>query len=174
MKIRLLALWDVIRTSLWFVPTFMTFGAVGLSFLAISIDRNIERSYVEELGWFYAGGPEGARQMLATIAGSMITVAGVAFSITIVALALASQQFGPRMLRSFMPALRFCVVSLPLTGVQVHRLLRQVQHIREAVHRRRQVLQQERQEGVPYTPAALPCSLPAAAAAASPPRRLLR
>ena len=40
--------------------------------------------------------------MLSTIAGSMITVAGVTFSITIVALTLASQQFGPRLLRSFL------------------------------------------------------------------------
>lgn len=32
----------------------------------------------------------------------MITVAGVTFSITIVALALASQQFGPRLLRNFL------------------------------------------------------------------------
>ena len=32
----------------------------------------------------------------------MITVLGVVFSVTIVALALASQQFGPRMLRNFM------------------------------------------------------------------------
>jgi uncharacterized membrane protein len=40
--------------------------------------------------------------VLATIAGSTITVAGVVFSITIVALSLASSQFGPRLLRSFM------------------------------------------------------------------------
>ena len=39
--------------------------------------------------------------MLSTIAGSMITIAGVVFSITLVALSLASSQFGPRMLRNF-------------------------------------------------------------------------
>jgi uncharacterized membrane protein len=36
------------------------------------------------------------------IAGSMITVAGVVFSITIVVLSLASSQFGPRLIRNFM------------------------------------------------------------------------
>jgi len=40
--------------------------------------------------------------MLSAIASSMITVAGTAFSITLVALSLASSQFGPRMLRNFM------------------------------------------------------------------------
>jgi uncharacterized membrane protein len=40
--------------------------------------------------------------MLSTIAASMITVAGVTFSITIVALTLASQQFGPRLLRNLL------------------------------------------------------------------------
>ncbi len=47
-------------------------------------------------------GPEGAMTLLSTIAGSMITIAGVVFSITIVALTLASGQFGPRLLGNFM------------------------------------------------------------------------
>jgi uncharacterized membrane protein len=58
--------------------------------------------WIDEVGWIYSGGPEGAREVLSTIASSMITVAGVVFSITIVALTLASQQFGPRLLYSFM------------------------------------------------------------------------
>ena len=53
-------------------------------------------------GWIWAGGPEGARNVLATIAGSTITVAGVVFSVTIVSLTLASSQFGPRLLRTFL------------------------------------------------------------------------
>ena len=47
-------------------------------------------------------GAEGARGMLTAIASSMITVAGVAFSITIVTLSLASSQYTPRILRNFM------------------------------------------------------------------------
>ncbi len=48
------------------------------------------------------GGPEGARELMSTIASSMITVAGVVFSITIVSLQLASSQYGPRLLGNFM------------------------------------------------------------------------
>lgn len=46
----------------------------------------------------YLRDPEGARVLLSTVAGSMITVAGVAFSITVIALSLASSQLGPRLL----------------------------------------------------------------------------
>ena len=55
-------------------------------------------------GWqaLLSAGEEGARGMLAAIAGTMITVAGVAFSITIVTLSLASTQYTPRILRNFM------------------------------------------------------------------------
>ncbi len=40
--------------------------------------------------------------MLGVIAGSMITIAGVVFSMTLVALSLASSQLGPRLLHNFM------------------------------------------------------------------------
>jgi hypothetical protein len=49
-----------------------------------------------------AVGPEGARLVLSTIAGSMITVASLVFSMTLVALTLASSQLGPRLITRFM------------------------------------------------------------------------
>ncbi len=52
--------------------------------------------------WFYSGGADGARALLATLAASMVTIFGVVFSIVIVALTLASSQFGPRLLRTFL------------------------------------------------------------------------
>ena len=55
-----------------------------------------------DASWFVTFGPEGARAILSTIAGSMITVAGLTFSITMLTLQLASSQFGPRLLRSFL------------------------------------------------------------------------
>ena len=46
-------------------------------------------------------GPEGAMTLLSTIAGSMITIAGVVFSITIVALTLASGAIRPTAVGKF-------------------------------------------------------------------------
>jgi small-conductance mechanosensitive channel len=47
------------------------------------------------------GSADAGRQVLIAIAAAVITVVGVVFSITILALTLASQQFGPRMMRNF-------------------------------------------------------------------------
>lgn len=102
MKTQLLHLWDSVRASYWFVPALMALGSIGLATLLLSIDSRNRFTLADELGWLYAGGPEGARSVLSTVAGSMITVAGVVFSIVIVALVLATQQFGPRLLRNFM------------------------------------------------------------------------
>lgn len=93
--------WTAARDSFWFVPAVMTLAAAALSFATIAIDERVTFGFAANRNWGYAGGPDGARALLATIAGSMITVAGVSFSITIAALALSSSQYGPRLLRNF-------------------------------------------------------------------------
>ncbi|HAA29439.1 MAG TPA: DUF2254 domain-containing protein [Cyanobacteria bacterium UBA8553] len=101
-NIKLGKLWDSLHSSYWFVPTLMAASAIALAFTMLTLDRAGKSGPIEKLAWIYTGGPDGARTLLSTIAGSMITVAGTAFSITIVALTLASSQFGPRLLRNFM------------------------------------------------------------------------
>ncbi len=101
MKIRLVSIWEAFRTSFWFVPTVMAFGTLGFALGMVALDRAAEGTWLQRSGWIYRGGPEGARTLLSTVAGSVITVAGTVFSITIAALTLASSQFGPRMLHSF-------------------------------------------------------------------------
>ena len=74
-----------------------------LSLATIRLDRaTADRNWIATLGWTFTRGPEGSRAVLSTVAGSMMTITSVAFSITIVALQLASSQFGPRLLRNFM------------------------------------------------------------------------
>jgi uncharacterized membrane protein len=80
----------------------MALFAIGLSFLMVAIDQSVTKKWLGTLGWVYSGGTEGASAVLQTIASSMITIAGVVFSLTLVALSLASSQFGPRLLRNFM------------------------------------------------------------------------
>ncbi len=101
-KAHLLSLWETIRTSYWFVPSLLVVGAFALSQLTLWIDQAVETQWAQEVGWLYTGSAQGARALLATIASSMIGIAGVVFSITIVALTLASSQLGPRLLRNFM------------------------------------------------------------------------
>lgn len=103
MKTKIFSIWYQISSSYWFIPGVMLILAIGLSFLMVFLDNKaLETGWIESFDWLYANKPNGARSVLSTIAGSMITVAGVVFSITIVALTLASTQFGPRLLGNFM------------------------------------------------------------------------
>lgn len=92
----------ILRSSLWFVPTLVVLGSIiaahGLAEAGLHIPA-LSQSHLPSIFGF---GPEGSRAMLSAIATAMITVAGVAFSITIVALSLASTQYSPRVLRQFM------------------------------------------------------------------------
>ncbi len=93
---------DDIQTGFWFVPMAMLAAAAGLALFLLSVDRRIDPGIESSLEWAYSGGPEGARSLLSTIAGSMITAASVTFSLASVALSIASQQYGSRVLRNFM------------------------------------------------------------------------
>lgn len=123
MKVRLLNLWDAIRSSYWLVPSLMSLLGVVLAFVAINLDRQISDATIRGSQWIYTGGPEGARGILTAIASSMITVAGVTFSITIVVLTLASSQFGPRLLRNFLRDLGNQIVLGTFTATFVYSLL---------------------------------------------------
>jgi uncharacterized membrane protein len=101
-QIKFTKLIDTLHSSFWFIPTLMVAIAILLSFLTIQIDQNSKTDIIKNVGWAYSLGPNGSRAILSAIAGSMVSVATTAFSITIVALQLASSQFGPRMLRNFM------------------------------------------------------------------------
>lgn len=90
---------EYVRLSLWLIPTGMVAAATVLGYLFIRVDRYYGGDIPD---WLKASSSEGVRQLLATVSGAMITVAGVSFSITVVGLSLASQQFGPRLLRNFM------------------------------------------------------------------------
>ncbi|MGV3530300.1 MAG: DUF2254 domain-containing protein [Flavisolibacter sp.] len=101
MEIRLKQYWFNIRNSLWFLPAIMGLAAVVLALVLIEVDNNIDYDKIP-IEWFvYGGNPQGARSVLSTIASSMVTIAGVTFSITLVALTMASSEFGPRLLRNF-------------------------------------------------------------------------
>ena len=102
MKARLLAWWDDLRSSYWFLPSVMTAGAIVLSFAMTFLDAAIGADWIREVHWLHANKPDGARTLLSTVAGSMIGVAGVTFSITIASVVYASGQYGPRLLVQFM------------------------------------------------------------------------
>lgn len=102
MKQHLIRFWEILMTSFWFIPLLLILAATILSFVLVFLDNQVSFHPPGFLDFFYSSEAEGARSVLSTIAGSMMTVAGIVFSTTIVALTLASSQFGPRLLRNFM------------------------------------------------------------------------
>ena len=102
MRARFAQLFDQLRTGFWFLPSLMMFLAIALALLLLRLDQELDPGIKASLAWAYSGGPEGARSLLSTIAGSMITAASVTFSLASVALSIASQQYGSRVLRNFM------------------------------------------------------------------------
>jgi len=101
-NIRLGKLWDSLNSSYWFVPTVMAIMSTVLAFGLLRLDRFRYYGPLAKWGWIYTGSADGARGVLSTVAGSTIGITATAFSITIVALQLASSNFGPRILRNFM------------------------------------------------------------------------
>ncbi len=102
MHARLRSWWYEIENSLWFLPAVLTAVAVVLAFLTVRLDQTLLLDRRAEVRWLFGGGVEGARGVLQAIAGTMITVTALVFSITVVALQLASSQLSPRVLRTFM------------------------------------------------------------------------
>lgn len=102
MKLPFFKLFESVRASYWFLPSIMAVLAIALGAGMVWLDAGPGANWLNELGWYQKAKPDGAHQVLSTIAGSMITVAGVVFSITIVAIAYAASQYGPRILTNFM------------------------------------------------------------------------
>ena len=99
---RIRTLWLKLQASLWFVPTVVVSGCIALALVLIEVHTRVDVNLAREWPRLFGAGSDGARSMLSAIATSMITVAGVVFSVTIVALSLASSQYSPRVLRNFM------------------------------------------------------------------------
>src|SRR5207253_7858713 len=77
-------------------------AVAALAFLlTYALDQAVYSDSLTLPWWIRTGSGDAGRQILTAIAAAVITVVGVVFSITILALTLASQQFGPRMLRNF-------------------------------------------------------------------------
>jgi uncharacterized membrane protein len=86
------------RTSVWFMPLLVTAGLAALTLVLLRVRPVSEMTFAE---WAFAADASAARSLLQTVAGAAMTAASLTFSLTVVAMQLASQQFSPRLLRQF-------------------------------------------------------------------------
>ncbi|HVM11573.1 MAG TPA: DUF2254 domain-containing protein [Actinomycetota bacterium] len=97
--INIQALLERFRSSLFFKPALYVLGALVVAHGMLFADSVVNG---EALPAYLRSTVDSARAMLSTIAGAIITVAAVVFSITVVSVQLASSQFSPRILRGFL------------------------------------------------------------------------
>ena len=99
---KLLFFWNELKSTFWFIPVLIILLSILFSIGFVFLDENIEM-YKDGLPkYFLVNNPDSARSILSTISGAMIGAAGTVFSVTLVALTLASSQFGPRLIKNFM------------------------------------------------------------------------
>ncbi|MDJ0755432.1 MAG: DUF2254 domain-containing protein [Ardenticatenaceae bacterium] len=93
---------DLLSASYWFIPTLQALFAIILALIALQLDLRFGAALIDIIEPLIRATPAGLRAVLTTIAGSMITVAGTVFSLTMVVLTLAAQQYGPLVVSNFM------------------------------------------------------------------------
>ena len=101
MNAKFLSRWETFRFNFWFIPLVMILLTAGLALLTLWLDATIATEVLAEVPWIYVGTPDRSLFLLSVLAGAMVTVAALVFTVTVVALTLASSQYGHRLLRTY-------------------------------------------------------------------------
>ena len=99
MSLRRTLLIDRLRASLFFVPSASVVGGVVLAVAMLWVDDLIAPN-AEDLPFLIASTVDSARAILGTVATATITVAGIAFSVSLLVVQLASSQYSPRVVHN--------------------------------------------------------------------------
>ena len=83
------------------MPSLIVMASIVLAAVLIEADSAVSHRWLAQWPRLFGAGAEGARGMMSTIAGSMMTVVGVTFSMVLMVLAMASSQYTSRILRNF-------------------------------------------------------------------------
>lgn len=99
MRLRLSSLAERLRASLFFVPMVGVLSAIAVGMAGIAIDTRLHTGS-RSLPLGLASTVESARAVLSTIAGATIGFAGIAFSVSLLIIQLASSQYSPRVVHT--------------------------------------------------------------------------
>jgi uncharacterized membrane protein len=95
-------LWSDLRSTFWFLPFLIVLASIVYAIVLIQIDYVASSRWLAQWPRTFGVEAEGARDMMSTLASSMMTVMGITFAMTLLALALVSSQYTSRILRNFM------------------------------------------------------------------------
>lgn len=98
---RIRALTERLRASLFFVPVAFVTAGVALGVASVEVDQRLLES-PGELPFVLTATVDSSRAVLGTVASATITVAGIAFSISLLVIQLASSQYSPRVVHGLL------------------------------------------------------------------------
>lgn len=96
------ALRERLLATLWFVPSVLVAAALALAVGMVELSARVDAEALARWPRVFGAEPGSSRSILSAVASGMITVAGLTFSLTMVAVTQASTQYTPRVLRNFM------------------------------------------------------------------------
>ena len=99
MNLRLSSLVERLRSSLFFVPMLAVIAAAVLGVASLAVDRHVDTT-LADLPLGFTSTVESARTLLGVIAGATISFAGIAFSVSLLIIQLASSQYSPRVVHT--------------------------------------------------------------------------
>lgn len=135
MLVKLRTLRDRLLGTLWFVPTGLVASSLVLAVGMVELSSNVDSEALARWPRLFGASADSSRSILAAVASGMITVAGLTFSLTMVAVTQASSQYTSRILRTFMGDRANQLVLGTFVGIFVYCLvvLRTVRSVEERV-----------------------------------------
>lgn len=99
-KLRVLR--DRLLGTLWFVPSVVVAAFLVLAVGMVEVSTHVDRQVLARWPLLFGANAESSRSILGAVSSGMITVAGLTFSLTLLAVTQASSQYTPRILRNFL------------------------------------------------------------------------
>jgi len=115
--------WSKLRSSFWLLPSVIVVVSITLAAILIEAESAVSDQWLAKWPKLLGVGAAGARGMMSTIAGSMMTVVGVTFSMVLMVLAMASSQYTSRILRNFIRSRATQVVLGIFAGIFTYCLI---------------------------------------------------
>jgi uncharacterized membrane protein len=109
-----------VLAGFWAVPLATSVALAALAFVLVAID---DRAGAKGVSLGFHADAAAARDILSVVAGSLITVAGLTFSLLVVTLQLVSGQFTPRAMRRILADRTTQVVAGVFVGVVAYALI---------------------------------------------------
>ncbi len=112
--------WDRLRVSLWFLPAIMAILAILLAWTMFWLDTSIPNEALNDSRFVLSGTTADVRAAMLAMATTVLTTAGVVFTLLTLPLSTVVAQYGSRLLRVFLADRTTQIVLAMFAGTFVY------------------------------------------------------